>query len=157
MNRRPWDQHLWSHWLLATLVSHAVGCTFHCETSPCGPEELEVRNHTVFVGMSVGNENENGLPEQGGLLLSVDVSSRNITSLAPEAFGCWNFSDTTIFTDGSGGVILDNNPLETLPDGAVFGGAIVVSLRNCSISHIPPTGFTSYDGFAVPGFDGYGP
>eukprot|EP00035_Acanthoeca_spectabilis_P010720 m.189532 g.189532 ORF g.189532 m.189532 type:complete len:1041 (+) comp15110_c0_seq2:129-3251(+) len=151
MNRRPRDQHLW---LLATLVSHAVGCTFHCETSPCGPEELEVRNHTVFVGMSVGNENENGLPEQGGLyrsLLSVDVSSRNITSLAPEAFGCWNFSDTTIFTDWSGGVILDNNPLETLPDGAVFGGAIVVSLRNCSISHIPPTGFTSYDGLNVPG------
>jgi hypothetical protein len=134
-----------------------TGCEFHCNTSLCGNgSHIEVRNHTFFLNDNplFGFANASGTHVGWGcgayvVAPAVDLSNRDITSFAPNALECWDF------TAGYLGVVFDSNPLGKLPDASMFSsdapaGAMFVSARNCSISTFTSEQFGAYKGGMFP-------
>jgi hypothetical protein len=68
--------------------------------------------------------------------MAVDARARNITSIASAGFGCFDV----------GAVLLDGNPLQSLPGGAAFPSIGFVSLVNCTIAVLQTNAFTGYSG-----------
>jgi len=113
----------------------STGCVFHCGTSLCGSTPVVV-NRSFYGGAILGDTPP---------VPALDLSLRGITAIAAGAFECYDFAtDFNPQPDAINAVLLDSNPLGTLPNGSVFREAPFVSLRNCSISALPPAAFTEY-------------
>jgi hypothetical protein len=136
---------------VVTLPGNAVGCAFHCRLSPCGQHPVDVVPHAFHVGplceqtwgLSDGHcvnrtGGTSGDLEYTGPQTAVDVRGRNITSISANGFtDCWGglLANSTIV-----GVLLDNNPLVTLPNATStgLGLATFVTMQNCSIAELQP-------------------
>eukprot|EP00038_Savillea_parva_P020647 m.32043 g.32043 ORF g.32043 m.32043 type:complete len:1106 (-) comp4855_c0_seq1:61-3378(-) len=102
-----------------------LGCVFHCITSTCGPP-VEVINHPFAVGAAPGKAG--ALTYQN--FQTVDLRSRDISSIASGGLDCWGGSSTSAF-------LLDNNPLGQLLPATVLPSSmapLTLSMNNCSIT-----------------------
>jgi len=126
---------------LSPTPSPSPHCAYHCLYSPCG-----VTHELIWVAFRRAPDRDNW-----DAVPTLDLSSRGITSLQEGAFSCFQMAITyPPFDDELFAVILDNNPLLTLPNGSVFSGADgltqppIISMQNCGIDHLPYAAFSGY-------------
>jgi hypothetical protein len=130
------------------------GCSFHCAKSLCGGAvTLTLHNFSAGRANSVTAVATYSRP-------TLDLSMRGITSIHETALSCWPAGTTATCTSTLGstlcGVILDHNPLGSLPSGLAFRGKDpnttigFISMVNCSITALPPSAFSEiYSGPSI--------
>lgn len=65
---------------------------------------------------------------------TLDLRARNITSIAPGGLSCWTFGPTSYtYVNDALGILLDNNPLTSVPNGSLFTSAAAVRYDRPSV------------------------
>lgn len=108
--------------LVLVFAQTVRGCIYDCHTTPpCA--NTTITNEWLFSGTAFSH--------------MIQASGANITSLAPNAFGCTEF-------EGATGINLNGNALTVLPDGAIFQNFTYILLQQNSISTLAANAFMSY-------------
>eukprot|EP00038_Savillea_parva_P007705 m.171987 g.171987 ORF g.171987 m.171987 type:complete len:1063 (-) comp13456_c0_seq1:96-3284(-) len=137
--------------VLMSMVYGGQGCVFHCKTETCGAG-MELTTAELYVGgvtwLFDKRWAQHGLREGYAIVGVVNLSSSGITGLAPGAFDCfrWNQPAMPSLELPLLGVVLDNNPLMSIPNGSLFAEIPVVSLSGCGITNVTAQDLAEYRG-----------
>eukprot|EP00040_Diaphanoeca_grandis_P036769 m.236184 g.236184 ORF g.236184 m.236184 type:complete len:1287 (+) comp33678_c0_seq1:280-4140(+) len=138
--------------ILGILLHASHACEFDCQRASglCGGEVKYIEQSFEYLVANTDAQIETSPPQH-----TLDLSNRQITSIAPLGLSCYNLQgasekDADIFEVFNAGrtqaILLDHNLFTTVPPMGLFNGTRTVSLRNNQISLLAASVFAGHIG-----------